>query len=179
MERVCNFLKEAGAYYLATVEGNQPRVRPFGTVDLFEGKLYFQTGKVKAVANQLKANPNVELSAMSQDGRWIRIAAEAVLDENVEAQNKEIKEQITAIYHENKGRYGYRRITALLKANGHCINHKTVLKLMRILELKGKQRKNGKYHSYKGEVGKVAPNELKRDFQADIKTSLQLVGCLC
>ena len=86
MKEVYEFLKKCGVYYLATVEGDQARVRPFGTVDLFEGKLYFQTGKVKAVANQLKANANVELSAMSQDGRWIRIAAEAVLDENVEAQ---------------------------------------------------------------------------------------------
>lgn len=86
MKEVYEFLKQCGVYYLATVEGDQPRVRPFGTVDLFEDKLYFQTGKVKAVANQLKANPKVELSAMTQDGKWIRIAAEAVLDENVEAQ---------------------------------------------------------------------------------------------
>ncbi len=86
MKEVYQFLKSCGVYYLATVEGNQPRVRPFGTVDLFENKLYIQTGKVKAVAQQMKENPKVEISAMSQDGRWIRIAAEAVLDENVEAQ---------------------------------------------------------------------------------------------
>ena len=86
MEKVCKFLKEAGAYYLATVEGNQPRVRPFGTYDLFEGRLYIQTGKIKPVAHQMKANPKVELSAMSPDGKWIRITAEAVLDENVAAQ---------------------------------------------------------------------------------------------
>ena len=85
MERVCNFLKEAGVYYLATVEGDQPRVRPFGTIDLFEGKLYIQTGKVKPVAHQMKQNPKVEISAM-YEGKWIRIAAEAVLDERVEAQ---------------------------------------------------------------------------------------------
>ena len=86
IKEVCEFLKNCGVYYLATVEGNQPRVRPFGTVELFEDKLYIQTGKVKAVAQQMKANPKVEISAMSQDGRWIRISAEAVLDDNVKAQ---------------------------------------------------------------------------------------------
>lgn len=86
MQEVYEFLKSCGVYYLATAEGDQPRVRPFGTVDLFEDKLYLQTGRVKAVARQLKANPKVELSAMAQDGRWIRITAEAVLDENVRAQ---------------------------------------------------------------------------------------------
>ena len=86
MKEVYTFLKQCGVYYLATVEGDQPRVRPFGTIDLFEGKLYIQTGKVKAVARQMKENSRVELSAMNPDGRWIRIAAEAVLDDNVEAQ---------------------------------------------------------------------------------------------
>ena len=86
MKEVYEFLKKCGVYYLATVEGDQPRVRPFGTIDLFEDKLYIQTGKVKAVAQQMKANPKVEISAMAQDGRWIRIAAEAILDENVAAQ---------------------------------------------------------------------------------------------
>ncbi len=86
MKEVYEFLKSCGAYYLATVEGDQPRVRPFGTVDLFEDKLYIQTGKIKAVAQQLKANPKVEISAMAQDGRWIRITAEAVFDDSVRAQ---------------------------------------------------------------------------------------------
>lgn len=86
MKEVYEFLKNCGAYYLATVEGDQPRVRPFGTVDLFEDKLYIQTGKAKAVAQQMKANPKVEISAMAQDGRWIRVTAEAVLDDNIKAQ---------------------------------------------------------------------------------------------
>ena len=85
MEEVYEFLKKCGVYYLGAVEGDQPRVRPFGTVDLFEGKLYIQTGKVKPVARQLKANPKVELCGMA-DGKWIRVAAEAVLDERIEAQ---------------------------------------------------------------------------------------------
>ena len=86
MNEVYEFLKKCGVYYLATVEGDQPRVRPFGTYDVFEGKLYIQTGLVKPVAKQIAANPKVELSAMSPDGAWIRITAEAVLDDNIAAQ---------------------------------------------------------------------------------------------
>lgn len=86
MNEVYEFLKKCGVYYLATVEGDQPRVRPFGTVDIFEGKLYIQTGKVKSVANQMKTNAKIEISGMSPEGQWIRVAGEAVLDDNVEAQ---------------------------------------------------------------------------------------------
>ena len=85
MNEIYEFLKKCGTYYLATVDGDQPRVRPFGTIDLFEGRLYIQTGKVKDVAKQLKANPKVEISGMAE-GRWLRLAAEAVLDERIEAQ---------------------------------------------------------------------------------------------
>ena len=76
------------------------------------------------------------------------------------------KKEIQEIYNANKSRYGYRRITIAMRNKGYVINHKTVQKLMNILGLKGKQRKNDKYHSYKGEVGKVADNLLKRDFYA-------------
>ena len=87
MNEVYDFLKKSGVYYLATVDGDQPHVRPFGTIDLFEGKLYIQTGKVKPVACQMKANQKVEISAMTPDGRWIRLCAEAVLDDgNIAAQ---------------------------------------------------------------------------------------------
>ena len=84
MKRVCDFLKEAGTYYLATVEGDQPRVRPFGTIHEFEGKLYIQTGKVKPTAAQLAANPKAELCAFHK-GTWLRIACELVEDDRVEA----------------------------------------------------------------------------------------------
>ena len=77
-----------------------------------------------------------------------------------------VKQEILDIFNRHKGRYGYRRITKLLRDEGYTINHKTVLKLMKGLNLKGKQRKNGKYHSYRGEVGKIADNLLKRDFTA-------------
>ena len=85
MQEVYEFLKAADTYYLATMDGDQPRVRPFGTIDLFDGRLYIQTGKRKDVASQLKANPKIEISAML-DGRWIRLSAEAILDENIDAQ---------------------------------------------------------------------------------------------
>lgn len=87
MNEAYEFLKKCGVFYLATTEGDRPRVRPFGALDVFEGKLYFQTGKIKPVAHQLKANPKVELCAFDGgSGAWIRIAAEAVLDERIEAQ---------------------------------------------------------------------------------------------
>ena len=84
MQEVYDFLKKCGVYYLATVEGDQPRVRPFGTVDLFEGKLYIQTGKVKDVSKQMKINPKIEISGMT-DGKWIRVAATAVEDDRTQA----------------------------------------------------------------------------------------------
>ena len=83
MEKICKFLKEAGVYYLATVEGDHPRVRPFGTALLYEGKLYIQTGKVKPVSKQLAANPKAEICAF-KDGVWLRIAGELVNDDRVE-----------------------------------------------------------------------------------------------
>ena len=81
IERVCQFLDEAGTYYLATVEGDQPRVRPFGTILLCGGKLYIQTGKVKDVSKQLSANPKAEICAF-KDGKWLRVAGELVNDDN-------------------------------------------------------------------------------------------------
>ena len=85
MNRVYDFLKAAGTYYLATAEGDQPRVRPFGTIDLFEGKLYFQTGKVKDVSRQIHQNPKIEICAF-KDGAWLRVAASAYADDRIEAQ---------------------------------------------------------------------------------------------
>ena len=78
------FLKKCGTYYLATVEGDQPRVRPFGTAEIFEGKLYIQTGKVKNVYKQLIANPKAEICGFA-GGEWIRIQCELIPDERIEA----------------------------------------------------------------------------------------------
>ena len=84
IEKVCEFLKQSGTYYLATVEGDQPRVRPFGTAHLFEGKLYIQTGKSKDVSKQIAANPKVEICAFHK-GVWLRVAATLVNDDRLEA----------------------------------------------------------------------------------------------
>ena len=84
MNEVYEFLKAAKTYYLATVEGDQPRVRPFGTVDIFEDKLYIQTGKIKPVSKQIQANPKVEICAF-KDGTWLRVSGELVRDDRVEA----------------------------------------------------------------------------------------------
>ena len=84
MERVCKFIKEAQTYYLATVEGDQPRVRPFGTIHIFEGKLDIQTGKSKDVAKQLMANGKAEICAF-KGGEWLRVAGTLVEDDRREA----------------------------------------------------------------------------------------------
>jgi uncharacterized pyridoxamine 5'-phosphate oxidase family protein len=104
MEKVYKFLKEAGTYYLATAEGDQPRVRPFGTVNIFEGKLYIQTGKKKAVSKQLKANPKAEICAL-KDGVWLRVAGELVEDDRTEARKSMLDTypDLRAMYDENDG----------------------------------------------------------------------------
>lgn len=84
MERVVKFLKDAEVYYLATMDGDQPRVRPFGTAHVFEGRLYIQTGKIKDVSKQLMANPKAEICAF-KDGEWIRVAGELIEDDRIEA----------------------------------------------------------------------------------------------
>ena len=84
IERICRFLDEAKVYYLATAEGDQPRVRPFGTALAYEGKLYIQTGKVKPVSKQLAANPKAEICAFA-GGKWLRVSGELINDNRVEA----------------------------------------------------------------------------------------------
>ena len=99
IEKVCRFLDEAKVYYLATEEGDQPRVRPFGTVLGFEGKLYIQTGKVKATSKQLAVNPKAEICAF-RDGKWLRVAGELVNDDRIEP-----KKAMLDKYPELKGMY--------------------------------------------------------------------------
>ena len=104
MQRVCQFLKDAGVYYLATVEGDQPRVRPFGTAHIFEGKLYIQTGKIKPTSRQLAANPKAEISAF-HNGTWIRIAGDLVEDDRSEARASMLDAypNLRGMYHEDDG----------------------------------------------------------------------------
>ena len=104
MKRVLDFLKKASVYYLATVEGDQPRVRPFGTVNEFEGRLYIQTGRVKPTSHQLATNPKAELCAFC-DGAWIRVACELVEDDRLEAKKSMLDAypELRHMYDENDG----------------------------------------------------------------------------
>jgi uncharacterized pyridoxamine 5'-phosphate oxidase family protein len=87
MEEVYEFLKKCGAYYIATMDGDQPRVRPFGTVLIFENRLYFQTAKAKNVSKQINKNPKVEICGMAGD-RWLRVEAAAIEDDRSEVRQK-------------------------------------------------------------------------------------------
>ncbi len=91
MEKTYEFLKKCGTYYIATMDGDKPRVRPFGTVNIFEGKLYIQTGKVKNVSKQMHANPKIEISAFAEE-KWIRLEATAVVDDRIEAHQSMFEE---------------------------------------------------------------------------------------
>ena len=86
VQEVYDYLKKAKVFYIATVDGDQPRVRPFGAVDLFEGKIYLQTGRKKNVSQQIQRNGKIEISAMADPGSWIRLEATAVRDDREEAQ---------------------------------------------------------------------------------------------
>ena len=104
MKRVYDFLKKAEVYYLATVEGDQPRVRPFGTVNEFEGRLYVQTGKIKPTSRQLAANPKAEICAFA-DGAWLRVSCELVEDDRFEAKKAMLDAypNLHGMYDENDG----------------------------------------------------------------------------
>jgi uncharacterized pyridoxamine 5'-phosphate oxidase family protein len=84
-QEIFDYLKASKLFYLATVEGDQPRVRPMGAIDVFEDKLYFQTANTKNLFSQMKANPKVEICTMGKEGTWIRIQAEAIQDDRLEA----------------------------------------------------------------------------------------------
>ena len=102
MKEVVAFLKECGVYYLGTVDGDKPRVRPFGTSEIFEDKLYIQTGKKKEVYKQILANPNVEICAF-KDGKWIRIEGKLIPDDRVEAKKDMLDKNpnLRGMYNEN------------------------------------------------------------------------------
>lgn len=106
MQEVFDFIKKCGTYYLATVDGDQARVRPFGTVNLFDGKLYIQTGKIKDCAKQMIANPKVELCCFDgPSGTWLRLTGTAVLDDRIEAKKSMLDNypNLRRMYDENDG----------------------------------------------------------------------------
>ena len=102
MNEVWQFLKECGVYYLATDDKGQPRVRPFGTAEIFEGKLYVQTGKKKDCYRQLLENPNAEICCF-KDGKWLRIAGKLIPDDRVEAKKDMLDKNpnLRGMYNEN------------------------------------------------------------------------------
>lgn len=123
MQRVNDFLKKAGTYYLATVEGDQPRVRPFGTVNIFEDKLYIQTGKIKPTAKQISINPKVEICAMV-NGEWIRVSGILVEDDRYEAKKSMLDAypSLRKMYDENDGNtvvYYFKDATAIISSFTH------------------------------------------------------------
>lgn len=124
MQKVYDFLKDAETYYLATVEGDQPRVRPFGTILLFENKLYIQTGKVKDVSKQIEANGKVEICAF-KNGEWIRVAGKLVEDDRVEARQAMLDAypNLQAMYKADDGNtvvYCFESATATISAFTHA-----------------------------------------------------------
>ncbi len=84
MKEIQDFLKECGVFYIATIDDDKPRVRPFGVIEIFENHLYIQTGKSKNVSKQIQNNPNVEICGF-KDGKWIRVSGKLVRDDRVEA----------------------------------------------------------------------------------------------
>jgi len=102
MEEVLEFLKNSGVYYLATIDGDKPRVRPFGTAEVFEGHLYIQTGKSKDVSKQIEINNNVELCAFN-NGKWLRVSGKLIRDDRVEAKKDMLDKNpnLRGMYDEN------------------------------------------------------------------------------
>ena len=102
MDEVLDFLRKCWVYYLATVEWDQPRVRPFGTINVFENKLYIQTWKSKNVSKQIQANPKVEISG-TLEWRWIRVSWELIRDDRVEAKKAMLDNypELRGMYDEN------------------------------------------------------------------------------
>lgn len=123
MKKVCEFLKNAGTYYLATVDDAQPRVRPFGTAHIFEGKLYIQTGKIKPVSHQLSANSKAEICAF-KNGSWLRLCGELIEDDRVEARKSMLDAypELRKMYDENDGNtqvFYFKNATATFSSFSH------------------------------------------------------------
>ncbi len=100
MKKAYEFLKDAGTYYLGTIKDGKVSIRPIGTINIYEGKLYFQTGKSKDMSKQMIANPNIYICAMNSKGEWIRIEAQAYINESIECSEAMLKnyESLRAMY---------------------------------------------------------------------------------
>ena len=106
MKEVLQFLQDAGVFYIATMDGDQPRVRPFGAINEFDGKIYIITSNEKDVYKQMQKNPKVEISGMNKEGKWIRLSCEVVRDDRTEAKKSMLDANPTlrAIYSEEDGK---------------------------------------------------------------------------
>lgn len=104
LEKVIKFLDDAQTFYLATMDGDQPRVRPFGTALVYKDRLYIQTGKVKAVSKQLMTNPKAEICAY-KDGVWMRLCGELVEDDTREVKTLMLEKMpsLRNMYNEDDG----------------------------------------------------------------------------
>lgn len=106
MKEVLQFLQDAGVFYIATMDGDQPRVRPFGAINEFEGKIYIITSNEKDVYKQMQKNPKVEISGMNKEGKWIRLSCEVVRDDRTEAKKSmlDANPSLRAMYSEEDGK---------------------------------------------------------------------------
>lgn len=106
MNEIYEFMKQAGVFYIATIDGDQPRVRPFGAIHEFEGRIYIVTSNEKPVFKQMMANPKIEVSAMTQDGRWLRLTTQVAVDDRREARKAmlDANENLRAMYSEDDGK---------------------------------------------------------------------------
>lgn len=125
MQKVYEFLKEVGTYYVATVDGDSPRVRPFGTVNVYDGKLYIQSGKKKEFAKQVAKNNKVEICAMRGDNEWLRLSGELIEDDRVEARKSMLDAypSLRAMYDENDGNtvvYYFKNAVATISSFVHA-----------------------------------------------------------
>ena len=131
METIAQFLKDNKTFYIATTEGNQPRVRPFGAVCIFNGRLYFGTGNQKPVSKQMKENPKIEISSATPDGiTWLRLTAQAVADDSREARQAmlDATPSIQGKYHADDGVfevfYLQNAMGSIFSRDGQCKTHK-------------------------------------------------------
>ena len=113
MERIVAFLQQCGIFYVATAEGAQPRVRPFGVISIIGGNMVLATNNTKAVYRQLVQNPNIEISATLPDRRWIRVTAKTVVDDTLEtkAQMLALNPILTRLYQADDGIFTTIRLT--------------------------------------------------------------------
>lgn len=130
MNRVVEELKKVGVFYIATIDGNQPRVRPFGSIVEFEGNAYICTGNFKPVYNQIRLNPNVELCGMYPTGEWLRASGKCVEDNRLEVQTAMLDDPTgpKGLYQAGDGRFATFKLTDIVAAKYSFTSAPVVIK---------------------------------------------------